>query len=185
MVGYGILHITYRSKHSKTMPFYKIHNPQGFCTLMSFKGFAGWLRFLAVWKFVKHCSGHIVSWCQGIPTLAESLTICDQGTRSLSTSLSPAVKWGEINLLPMFVRMIKEEYIYWLLTFIIRNTLCILSHFNVLRTLPHTKDSARSNNVITHLDYNPISVLTSGEIAKHPMVPFLIPYSFKYRIWIM
>lgn len=52
----------------------------------------------------------------------------------------------------------------------------------MLHTLLHTKDSARGSDVITHLDYNPISVLTSGEIAKHPMVLFLIPYSFKYRI---
>lgn len=26
-------HLTYRSKHSKTMPFYKINHPQGFCPL--------------------------------------------------------------------------------------------------------------------------------------------------------
>lgn len=64
-------------------------------------------------------------------------------------------------------------------------SLCILSYFNMPHTLLLTKDSARGNNIITHLDYNPISVLTSGEIAKHPIVLFLIPYFFRYRMWMM
>ena len=64
---------------------------------------------------------------------------------------------------------------YRLFTFIVKSTLCILSRFEMIRTIVHTKDSIRGSDIITHCDYSPTSVWTSGEISKHPLV---IPYSF-------
>lgn len=52
-------------------------------------------------------------WHWGPPAFAEQLTVCATLAEILSlyTSLSPSVKWGERNL-PMFVRVVKGEYVY-------------------------------------------------------------------------
>lgn len=62
------------------------------------------------------------------------------------------------------------------------NTLCILSHFDILCTIAHTKDSIRGSDIITHFAYNLASVLASGEIINHPKVLVLVPYPVNYRI---